>query len=515
MMDKFLIKDKLETCSNDAIKNVENQYYEIMSNLRRKLTEQLFDIVSRNLRAPATFMPDFITLNIFDKFKKEYEFVMKEAARAYNNALNTADNIIEKDDSEEGLYHAFSVYTDIAEDTEVLNVSRLISNIIDEYISSLKYKLSSIFNYMQNSRQVDEDINAILGESSRLLNKVFDETLDIISGIKNDNNKAIDELIDELVSMLRVSNKEEYIHGFGEDTFRYDGHEVTYRFEGNNLTLYMDNIKVNDSYTLADINRTIQDKFPQAKEVTDSMVRRISEIEMDKKEESPSEAMFRSVPSKPELKADVELIDTSRIKELTPILDITDDEPKRKEHDDRLDRIRELTPMLDITDDEPKVKKESPKLDTEELMSKLEIKDDEPETKQESSKLDIDELLSKLEIKDDEDQYVNPNASTNPEDIKLTPEEINALLHGLDIPEEEQQLIQQEEVKDEDFGALQLRMDQLMRIPEVQTFVELEDNPYVKEWQDIQSKMEYYNAKKDYEALVESQQEQKTTIKMI
>ena len=463
MMDKFLIKDKLGTCSNDAVKNVENQYYEIMSNLRRKLTEQLYDIVSRNLRAPATFMPDFITINIFDKFKKEYEFVMKEAEKAYNDALNTADNIIEKDDSEEGLYHAFSAYTDIAEDAEVLNVSRLIENIIDEYISSLKNKLSSIFNYMQNSRQVDEDINAILGESRRLLNKVFDETLDIISGIKYDNNKAIDELIDELVNMLHVSNKEEYIHGFGEDTFRYDGHEVTYRFEGNNLTLYMDNIKVNDSYTLADINRTIQDKFPQAKEVTDSMVRRISELEMDKKEESPSEAMFRSAPSKPKLKADVDLIDTSR--------------------------IRELTPILDITDDEPKVKKES-------------------------SKLDMDELMSKLEIKDDEDQYVNPNASTNPEDIKLTPEEINALLHGLDIPEEEQQ-VQQEEVKDEDIGALQLRMDQLMKIPEVQTFVELEDNPYVKEWKDIQSKMEYYNAKKDYEALVESQQEQKTTIKMI
>ena len=464
MMDKFLIKDKLGTCSNDAVKNVENQYYEIMSNLRRKLTEQLFDIVSRNLRAPATFMPDFITLNIFDKFKKEYEFVMKEAEKAYNDALNTADNIIERDDSEEGLYHAFSAYTDIAEDAEVLNVSRLIENIIDEYISSLKSKLSSIFNYMQNSRQVDEDINAILGESRRLLNKVFDETLDIISGIKYDNNKAIDELIDELVNMLHVSNKEEYIHGLAEDTFRYDGHEVTYRFEGNNLTLYMDNIKVNDSYTLADINRTIQDKFPQAKEVTDSMVRRISELEMDKKEESPSEAMFRSVPSKPKLKADVDLIDTSH--------------------------IRELTPILDITDDEPKVKKES-------------------------SKLDMDELMSKLEIKDDEDQYVNPNASTNPEDIKLTPEEINALLHGLDIPEEEQQLTQQEEVKDEDIGALQLRMDQLMKIPEVQTFVELEDNPYVKEWKDIQSKMEYYNAKKDYEALVESQQEQKTTIKMI
>ena len=69
MMDKFLIKDQLEKCSNDVIKNVENQYYDIMSHLRRNLTQQLVDIVSKNLHAPATFMPDFVTINLFDKFQ--------------------------------------------------------------------------------------------------------------------------------------------------------------------------------------------------------------------------------------------------------------------------------------------------------------------------------------------------------------------------------------------------------------------------------------------------------------
>ena len=456
MMDKFLIKDQLEKCSNDVIKNVENQYYDIMSHLRRNLTQQLVDIVSKNLHAPATFMPDFVTINLFDKFKNDYEEKMKEAAEYYNKATAVACDIIDKDDSENGLYRAFGAFSDISEDADVLNARNMINNIIDNYVQLLKEKLLSVFGYMQNSRQVEEDINAILGGSKALLNRVLDKALEMIESIKDDNNKTIDTVIDEIVKSISSLKYDEYIHGFGEDIFRYDGHEVSYRFEGNNLTLYMDNMKINDSYALADINRTIQEKFPQAKEVTDSMVRRISEIEMDKKEESPNAAMFIDSPLKP----DVELIDT----------------PRKK-------TFAELSAMLDITDDEPKEKKETPSLDIDELMSKLEIND----------------ML-------DGEEYVNPNASTNPEDLRLTPEELNALLNGLDEPEEEQQVENPvDEINDENIGEYQLRMDQLMRVPEVQAFVELEDNQFVKEWKDIQAKMEAYNAKKDYEAYLESQ----------
>ena len=285
-----------------------------------------------------------------------------------------------------------------------------------------------------------------------------------LNGIKS---QIVDRLHEASYSygkdLKRINSEPSYEIGFGEYTFTYDGNKVVYKYEGDNFVMYKNGTKVPNSASMESINREIQDIFPQASDVTDRMLRTISEIRMDNQinPDDPFELPLdkNSIPDRAEIPAKKE--EKSEFDELLAKLEITDDEPEKpelteEEKAERKRQIDELTASLEIKDD--------PEVRLDPITGKKILTKEEAEER----KRQHAEMLAKLTITDEPEKMI-PEGPIDPGKLSQI-QETTAKLEITDEPVEHKR-----DVKDMDVARIQERMDYLMKNPAVIEYIELQD----------------------------------------
>ena len=437
--------------SEDLFRNVANRNIGILNeyidetkvDIARHTFDQLKDIVSNGLRAQAGFMNDYINdqlvqivRSIIDIKSKKFENTVIEATNGVVNRIKTAND-------EQELNRILNYYEDEVTDNRLLSIS--FDDAIYEYVSGLRKLLLSKFEYMY-SRRLEQVIDDICNESKSYLIRYFAK---IESEFGQIYYKIIMNFNDTVKEFLLASKKFgetdiSFTPGFDEYTFKFNGDTIIYRYDGNELNAYVNGNKIDNTSELENLNRSIQekfhdDRFPGVTRVTDSMIRRISEMQMDaqinpedffnpraKRRTKPSsnELAFIDVPIRGDVLDNPDIVLTEEVKQ-------------------------EIINSLDI--------KEEVIEDEEDWLGKPKISQEE-----------IDEMLFS------DDKHFKPKVSTNPKDYELTSEEKEALLGSLEIPKTVTKAPLNEPSKDEMSG-LQERLDYLLKTPEVIEYLEIQE----------------------------------------
>ena len=306
-MEELNPKDFFQTTCINNESFLNRTYDDLTVKFRGLVTEKLQDIVSETLGARASFMEPLIT-GVIDSFKNELETKINKDIETIVENTNGTCNYLSDVKNEEHLYRLLGQYEDSIEDKDILNIDTIIDRIIDDYVEKLRRVLNQKFEFFNNS-QIYEDIDYICGGSKRTL-------IDSLDAIKSELANAKDTVVNSFKEAIADFEKkfleqmkntmDEYIPGFDKYEFNYDGHHITYKFENHELKMYDGDTKVNNTQMMEAINRQIQDRFPQAKDITDSMINNISQIRMDNA--TPQENPFKSIAEeekKTELKPDI------------------------------------------------------------------------------------------------------------------------------------------------------------------------------------------------------------------
>ena len=266
------------------------------------------------------------------------------------------------------------------------------------------------------------------------------------------------------------------------------------------MACYIDGTKVTDPNQVIEINRQLQEAFPEAQHVTDAMVRSMSDVIVDRQQQ---EKEMKSEKIEDILGTGTQSTDVAYIPEwlqqkvgpkddLNNITldDYLEEETKKESTPEEKEHVQNLVHSLEIEDDEKYDPREAGRLTEEELkalLDGLEIKDDPVRERTPEEKQQIADLTASLEITDDEPVQAKP---------ERTEEDIQQMIANLSLDEEEPT---KTEVKDDDIGSIQARMDELM------------NNPAVMEYLELQEKMRtYYNQYKEAveEEMAQEQQQE-------
>ena len=419
-MGKVDPNDSFRRYSNIAINRLSEEFDRIRKEFIRKAYDDIQEITSDGLKTQANFMFDFIENNLEVSLKTAFK---KAIANAEETIITEVNSTVRRLQEMETPLEANRITNDYEDAVDNMKFDVKLIELAEEFKYELRSFLARKFGYM-NSRDIENAIDEIGYNVYKYLERKFegmeDEIRAVNEKIKEDLYTASGSYTIELMSQENINAYEETN---GQFTFRYNGHEVVYRYDGNDFNCYKDGKKLKNSTAMEIVNREIQERFPQAQSATDAMLRRISEMQMDN----------QINPDDP----------------FGPLLD------------------RNGNPILDMP-----VKKEE--------------KESEPISKEE-----IDAMLGS------EEQYVNPNASTDPKDIAITPEELKALLeitddepkvepiksdvdfeelaNKLDIKDDPTVEQYTTKPKDGDIAYIQERMDTLMNNPAVAEFIELQN----------------------------------------
>ena len=469
-------RDFLQFSNTQVLNIIFDEFEQIKSTYIREAYGRLQDIVQDRIRTQANFMISFIEENLEEELKGSLRRAYNKIEEDLVGVTNLACGQLEDVENIEDVNIITGKYLDVVLDKDTYKVN--IDALADELPEQLKRYLNSKFDSVM-SNQIADTIGDIVYTTRQymynMINNIYTELDHLVTRINVRQKDAVNHYVAEYKKSLVKENGNRYIPGFEEFRFDYNGKKIVYAYEGKNLNCYIDGQKVVNPSEIIEINRQLQDAFPEAQSITDAMVRNVSDLMLDNKQrENDVLGMKDSVERViiPDW-----MIEAARASQPTP-------------KEEELENI--------TLDDYVKV--------------------------EEDKKAEANGLLSQMEIEDllkPEPEIINPNASTNPEDAKITEEEMNALLHGLDIPDEPvevhdsvpdkptpQELVQmltidddvetmrkpkplpsdlldsldikdeeepKPEVQDDDIGAIQARMDELMRNPLVMEYLELQD----------------------------------------
>ena len=477
-MAKLDSREFIQFSNNQVINIIYDEFEQIKSIYLRRAYDSLQDIVSNHIRTQANFMYSFIEDNLDvilkDIFKNAYNRIEDDLVSMTNITcyqLDAADDIEQVD-------HVIQNYKDLIENKATYRVP--LDDVPYDYASAINRYLMIKFDSMM-SNQAEEAINDISNESKRYIERmvenIYQEIDNLVTRINVRQKDALKHYVAEFKKTLVKQNS--FTDGFEEFHFVLNGQKIDYAYEGKTMACYVDGTKVNDPNKVIEINRQLQDAFPEAQHVTDAMVRSMSDVIVDRQQQEKD--------MKPESLED--LLGTGKQStEVTQIPDWLQQAVGPKDdlnnvtlddymEEDRKKHIDELVDSLEIKDDPVPERTPEDKERIQAMTDALEIKDDEEYDPREAGRLteeEIKALLDGLEIKDDEPVQTN---------TEKTEADVQQMIANLSLDDEEPEKV---EVKDDDVGSIQARMDELMK------------NPAVMEYLELQEKMRtYYNQYKE------------------
>ncbi len=512
-------RDYIAFSNNQVLNILYDEFDNIKSTYVRNAYSRLQDIVSDNIRTSANFMFSFIEDNVDlvlkGIFKNAYGKIEDELTSITNTTCARLD---EAEDMEE-VNHLVEGYKDVIEDAKTYKVD--LDSFPYDYASTLNRFLMAKFDNVM-SHQIEDAIDEVCRESKSYLERTVEN---------------IQQEIDNLIVRINVRQKDSLKHyvaeykknyvrnktdnRFVEDGTGYhfikDGIDITYKYERGNFNCYVDGTKVTDPSRIMEINRELQEIFPEAQTVTYAMVRSISDSLLDAKEQerargtlsfeelldmkaSTHEAripdwlrtgtgneskedsldsitlddyinqenkniesvhtMLDKLEIKDEPARELTTEEKAELEEMTRALTI-EDEPVRERTAEEKAELEEMTRALTIEDEPVRERTAEEKAEMAKLAESLEIKDEPVRERTPEEKAEMAKLTESLEIKDEPDE-VQTREETKAEIAKLT----------------QMLTITDEPVKDED--DLDYIQDRL---------AELAENPFVKEYNRLQEKL--------------------------
>ena len=424
--------------ANQNLTAIKDEYYRIRAGFTSDVFQDLLDVVSTKFKTNASFMNQVIQDELINPLERMFNTKVAEYKKDVTPTLEgyfgVAKNSTDKHDL---LLATNKVESELTQDKYF---AFDLESLIYEYCSSLYRTLGYRFGSI-NSRQVEFLVDDVCAESKSILIRAFGKVKDKINDLKVTSKDNFDKALDAVFTVLSNElNKKQFIPGYEEYKFIVDGTTVSYKYYNGDLIMIKDDQLITDVSNMETINRTIQEQFtenefPGCTQVIDAMVRRIADIKMDE-QMNDLRSDFIEEPKSTKVRPDI-------------IMDGTEYTPSNAS------RFIDVPVAGSLLDD--------PDVDLPEGII---------------GNLEIDDLLAPPPVP------VNPNASTNPEDIAITQEEIAALLG----PDEEEPVVEETPMEPEvvKMGELQDRLEYLMKTPEVTEFLEIQE--YFKKLNEAQER---------------------------
>ena len=481
-MAKLDSRDYIQFSNTQVLNIIADEFEQIKATYIRKAYDQLQEIVSSNIRTTANFMYSFIEENLDlvlkDKFKNKYNDIEEDLVGMTNITcyqLDAAEDIDE-------VNRTVDNYKDFIENEAEYRVN--LDALSEDFSSYLARYLLSRFDAYE-SPQLEEQIGDIKYQTrsyiDRMVENIYQEISNLVTRINVRQKDALKHYVAEFkkTNVKKMDPNNKYTEDFTHDTFTYNGKTIVYQYEGKDYNCYVDGVKITDPNKIMEINRQLQDEFPEAQLATDAMVNHVSSMLIDSKQQERDKGV----------ESIADLLGTGT--QSTNEVQIPEWMKPANTPNKTVDDLNKLT--LDDYLEEEKKKESTPEeqAHVQELLDTLEIKDDPEPVRTPEEKQQIAEMANSLEIKDEEPAYDAREAG------RLTEEELRALLGGLDIKDEPaketapvdkteiQKMTESLEIKDEeetktevkdgDIGSIQQRMDELMKNPAVMEYLELQD----------------------------------------